>query len=861
MRRLLLALYCLFHGRNHHITPWRYKTNDSSACTWDEIDNTSNLAIGTISDETLDRFCKSTDFLSPVRLMKHFSTFDHAANAEKAVARMNLLCCQADAARAFHQCSHSMNNTPLVYDTGASYGLTPFRADFIDYQTCDIPVKDISKTNRVKGIGTVMYKFTATNGDLLYLPGLAYHLETADIRLFSPQTYHQLYGGSSVIDGDRVIMHLQQQAEYKIRHDIEIPIDKPNSNLPIIHNVFCSDMEREKIGHHFRSAIKSWDRYLGFRQKWRVGVEEFDYEFEAAAQMICPCVGTDANTNLTRAQKELLLWHWRLGISMHRVQELMRGHQAKEPHGKHTWMPPVIKPKFAATTTCPIPKCPSCELARAKKRNPKVVKQEAIKEKEAILAWDKYQAGDFVSMDQFVVKTPGRQLEGYGREGENNRYHGGTIFNDAATGIIWVENQITLGAGDTLIAKQTFEDWLRDTAFVEIKHIHSDNGVFTAEEFQDDCKEKNQKQTFSGVGAQHQNAKAERAIQTIMWMARTFMLHVSLHWTDRGVDDIALWGFAVKHAAWLYNRIPNRITGISPMELLTNIKADHRDLLRTHVWGCPCYVLDPTLQSGKKIPKWNRRSRLGQFLGFSEQHSSLVARVRNLETGFVSPQYHVVFDDRFETVFSSGEDDEVINALCEELFEDSRDVYAEPEYNLDGDLVYEPPPLDEVWLTEPERRERKEKLRDQRIRREEIERLRAERVKDIDGEAAHGDFLPPISRAPNPAPLISDDERSVASDSESRDARNPEPEGDGWIDHPGLVEDEPEAAPNVPEGVAVPEGDDSDSEQAVAPPRTRRRRRRREYGPPQWTRSNDGPGRHLRPNPQQRLQFGCTLGP
>ena len=115
-------------------------------------------------------------------------------------------------------------------------------------------------------------------------------------------------------------------------------------------------------------------------------------------------------------------------------------------------------------------------------------------------------------------------------------------------------------------------------------------------------------------------------------------------------------------------------------------------------------------------------------------------------------------------------------------------MYAEPEYNLDGDLIYEPPPLDEVWLTEPDRCDRKEKLRDQRIRREEIERLRAERIPTS----------PPISRAPDPAPLISDDERSVTSDSEYRDARNPEPEGDGWIDHPGLVEDEPEAAPNVP---------------------------------------------------------------
>ena len=37
-----------------------------------------------------------------------------------------------------------------------------------------------------------------------------------------------------------------------------------------------------------------------------------------------------------------------------------------------------------------------------------------MKEKEVILAWDKYQAGDFVLMDHFVVKIRGQQLDGYG---------------------------------------------------------------------------------------------------------------------------------------------------------------------------------------------------------------------------------------------------------------------------------------------------------------------------------------------------------------------------------------------------------------------------------------------------------------
>ena len=214
------------------------------------------------------------------------------------------------------------------------------------------------------------------------------------------------------------------------------------------------------------------------------------------------------------------------------------------------------------------------------------------------------------------------------------------------------------------MVKVRFEEWLWDAAAVELKHlhIHSDNGVFTADMFRDDCKDKKQSQSFSGVGAQHQNANAERTIQTIMYMACTFLIHVSLHWSDHGVDDLFLWSFAVKHAAWLYNRLPNRVTGLSPLELLTKTKTDHQDLLRSHIWGCPVFVLDPKLQGGKKIPKWNRCSCLAQFLFFSEEHLSLVANVRNLTTGYISPQYHLVFDDLFQTVFISSENDAITDA-------------------------------------------------------------------------------------------------------------------------------------------------------------------------------------------------------
>ncbi len=121
-------------------------------------------------------------------------------------------------------------------------------------------------------------------------------------------------------------------------------------------------------------------------------------------------------------------------------------------------------------------------------------------------------------------------------------------YNDAASGLIWVENQVSLGASETIMGKERFEQWLYDIACVEVKHFHGDNGIFSSEEYRLECSEEKQSQSFLGVGAQHQNSKAEQAIQTIMYMACTFLVHLSLHWTDMGADDISLWLFAVKHA-------------------------------------------------------------------------------------------------------------------------------------------------------------------------------------------------------------------------------------------------------------------------------------------------------------------------
>jgi hypothetical protein len=171
---------------------------------------------------------------------------------------------------------------------------------------------------------------------------------------------------------------------------------------------------------------------------------------------------------------------------------------------------------------------------------------------------------------------------------------------------------------------------------------------------------------------------------------------------------------------WIYNRVPNCQSGLTPLELLTKSKADHRDILRTHVRGCPAIVLEPQLQNNKILPKWNGHACVGQFLGYLDEHLSLVANVHHLSTGYISPQFHVIFDDLFETVVHNGDNDAVLHSICDGLFERDQELYVEDEFDADGMLVYKPPPLHKVWLDEAGCRQGKGDLPRQRCRNEEL---------------------------------------------------------------------------------------------------------------------------------------------
>jgi hypothetical protein len=138
-------------------------------------------------------------------------------------------------------------------------------------------------------------------------------------------------------------------------------------------------------------------------------------------------------------------------------------------------------------------------------------------------------------------------------------------------------------------------------------------------------------------------------------------------------------------------------------EVFTKTKSDHHNLLPAHVWGCPAFVLDPCLQDGKKIPKWNQCSCLAQFVGFSSEHSTLVAMVRNLKTNHISPQFHFIHDDHFKTILSNTPlDYPLLDKQLLDLFKNATEFYGEIERLKDGAIIYQPPPLDDIWLDEGE---------------------------------------------------------------------------------------------------------------------------------------------------------------
>ncbi|KAL7574137.1 hypothetical protein ACA910_014820 [Epithemia clementina (nom. ined.)] len=167
------------------------------------------------------------------------------------------------------------------------------------------------------------------------------------------------------------------------------------------------------------------------------------------------------------------------------------------------------------------------------------------------------------------------------------------------------------------------------------------------------------------------------------------MLHAAIHWNETA--DPTIWPTAVLHAVWLFNHVPSLSTRISTQDIFTHTHFPQCTFHDLHVWGCPTYVLHKTISDGIKLPRWQPCSDRCMFAGLSPTHATNVPLVLNLQTGAITPQFHVVFDDWFATVTASVDNlPDFQSPEWAHMFGDSTFLY--PEDVEDNDLSDSTPP-------------------------------------------------------------------------------------------------------------------------------------------------------------------------
>ena len=542
---------------------------------------------------------------------------------------------------------------PIVIDSGASACSTPDRKDFVPDTYENVHNKHmggIASSLPIVGRGILRYQVMGDDDKIVTLETWGYHIPDLPIRLLSPQIHLR--------DGVGVPL-----AEYSMRVDessmtmkdgrcITVPYNA-TTMLPVIYASLDLDTAASQLMHTLTGQITD-----------------------------------ETNQNLSPTTKTMLRWHQKLnhvGYSSIRwlATQGYLGNAAKV---------------IAKVLDDDVPVCATCQYGKQTRTGAGAIRHQAVPEKIKALSKHVTKPGDLVAIDQYVHTTPGRIPTIGGASPKGQSYIGGTIFVDLGSGRIRVHHQQTLGANETLASKAKYEQDARLHG-VQVRNYHADNGVFNAREFTTRIWEQGQNINYSGVGAKHQNGIAERAIKTVHLWARTMMLHSAIRWPEAYSPEY--WPFALTHAAHVYNTLPKRPSGLSPTELFSGLKENHvENLAAMQPWGVPVYVLESHLQDGHKIPKWQPRSRRGQFLGVSDYHSSKhVGLVRNLVTQRVTPQYHLVYDPWFETTYAEENKPPA----------DWEDLLMHQRYQCPLDLENDGPcPLNTEWLSPEDQQSRRE---------------------------------------------------------------------------------------------------------------------------------------------------------
>ena len=503
-----------------------------------------------------------------------------------------------------------------------------------------------AKTTDVK-VGTLNWKWLDDEGKThhFYIPN-SYFVPNCGIRLLSPQHWAKTRNDRRPSEGtgctttsNSVTLWWDQK-----KYSLNVPLSK-STNVAT-----------------FRSA-PGYTAYTNFCSEAAITVEDEDSHPVIADESIkmdeeAPVPASqpldpDRNTaNAVRMQFDPLNGRTKIlspvnpaDVISNREAELLQYHRdfGHIPFSKLQLMAKqgVIPSRLAS---CPIPTCSACMAGIMSKRGWRDKPRKNYSNTTVVTP------GELTSVDMMVSPTPGliAQMTSILT---TKRYKYATVYVDHATRLGFVYLQADSTVETTLKGKEAYERYALSHGVI-VKNYHADNGIFKAKGWVEHCNKHRQGMTFAAVNAHHQNGIAERRIKQLQDQARSMLIFASSRWPDS--ITTALWPYAVMMANESINISPSLQDPLrrSPLHMYskTNINISPKHY---RPFGCPVYVLDPDLQASNPYHKWKPRSKPGIYLGPSPVHNRNVALVLNIETGRVSPQFHVKFDKRFHTVLQA----------------------------------------------------------------------------------------------------------------------------------------------------------------------------------------------------------------
>ena len=200
-------------------------------------------------------------------------------------------------------------------------------------------------------------------------------------------------------------------------------------------------MKEDKAGWQKAKPVERV--YVKYEPKNKLPTHEYTLpnqrEKEVNALTNTVCVTNEANQNLTPSQKELLLWHFRLGhIGFQHVQWLICTGCLKV-HGNSK-----------EVANCERPICAACEFGKGRLRPNKVNTIEKNPMKDQDLKKDHLLPGQMVSADHYISRSPRRFYHTKGNSDQYDMFSVGCVFIYHASCYVSINHQLAINATETV---------------------------------------------------------------------------------------------------------------------------------------------------------------------------------------------------------------------------------------------------------------------------------------------------------------------------------------------------------------------------------------------------------------------------